>query len=90
MFNTSNVQRFYFKNFMNTTKQGLRFRVNWICAIITSSFLKHTIIIQETMPIPLQLFPTLKYAIMDTGRHIGPTFRHPKTNVLLYGHFCPC
>lgn len=38
---------------------------------------------------PLQLFSTLKYAVIYAGRHIGPTFRRLKAHVLSYGRFCP-
>jgi hypothetical protein len=39
-------------------------RVNWICAIIISMFLKNAITIQLTMPVPLQFCTCLKNAIM--------------------------
>jgi hypothetical protein len=44
------------------------FWVNWICAIITLSFLNHTITIQETMSLPLQFCICLRYAIMYVWR----------------------
>ena len=40
------------------------FRVNWICAIIISPFLKRVITSRETMLVPLQFTRRWKYAIM--------------------------
>jgi hypothetical protein len=61
-----------------------------LIVIITSLFLKYTVTIHETMPLPLQFCRCLRYAIMYAWRPFGPTVRCIQGTVYSYGPNYPC
>jgi hypothetical protein len=69
-------------------ERGGRKRVNWICAIIISMFLKNAITIQLTMSVPLQFCACLKNAIMYARSRRWPTCRRIRGAVYSYRQYC--
>jgi hypothetical protein len=64
-------------------------KVNWICAIIISMFLKNAITIQVTLPVPLQFCAYLNNAILYARSRLWPTCRCIRGVVYLYRQDCP-